>query len=225
MPFREDYRRQVALLIRTIPAIAEEDCFALKGGTAINLFLRNLPRLSVDIDLTFLPAADRPEVLAAIDQGLKRIARRIENAIPRVTIQESAPSSQDSINKLVVRTPDRIQTKIEVTPVLRGCVYEPELMSVSEQVEEQFGFAETNVLSFADLYAGKITAALDRQHPHDLFDIHELLGNEGLTDDLRTALVVYLISHDHAPHQLLSSDNRDIRHEFDKDFRFYGGVH
>ncbi|MDZ7840386.1 MAG: nucleotidyl transferase AbiEii/AbiGii toxin family protein [Gammaproteobacteria bacterium] len=218
MPFREDYRRQIALLIRTLPAIAEEDCFALKGGTAINLFLRDLPRLSVDIDLTFLPVADRQESLSAIEQALKRISGRIRSAIPGVTIQESAPATQETINKLVVRTPDRVQTKIEVTPVLRGCVYEPQLMSVSAQVEEQFGFAEINVLSFADLYAGKITAALDRQHPRDLFDIHELLRNEGLADELRTALIVYLISHDHAPNQLLASESRDMTHEYEKDF-------
>lgn len=56
MAFSDIYRRQVELLIRTLPAVAEEECFALKGGAAINLFIRNLPRLSVDIDLTYLPA-------------------------------------------------------------------------------------------------------------------------------------------------------------------------
>ena len=55
MAFREVYRRQVQLLIRVLPSIAEEACFALKGGTAINLFVRDMPRLSVDIDLTYLP--------------------------------------------------------------------------------------------------------------------------------------------------------------------------
>jgi predicted nucleotidyltransferase component of viral defense system len=52
LAFSEVYRKQVELLIRILPFIAEEDCFALKGGTAINLFIRNMPRLSVDIDLT-----------------------------------------------------------------------------------------------------------------------------------------------------------------------------
>ncbi len=218
MPFGEGYRRQVALLIRTIPAIAEEKCFALKGGTAINLFVRDLPRLSVDIDLTFLPLADRKESLAQIEQALQRIAGRIRSAIPKVTIQESAPGTQRTINKLIVRTPDRNQIKIEVTPVLRGCVYEPQLTAVSQKVEEQFGFAEINVLSFSDLYAGKIMAALDRQHPRDLFDIHLLLQNEGLIDELRTALVIYLISHDRSPHQLLQPENRDMTHDFDHNF-------
>ena len=61
-----------------------------------------------------------------------------------------------------------VQTRIEVTPVLRGCVYEPKLLTVSRSVEETFGFAEVRVVSFADLYGGKIVAALDRQHPRDL---------------------------------------------------------
>ena len=55
MAFSDLYRRQVELLVRTIPPVAQEACFALKGGTAINLFIRNMPRLSVDIDLTYLP--------------------------------------------------------------------------------------------------------------------------------------------------------------------------
>jgi predicted nucleotidyltransferase component of viral defense system len=54
------YRQQAALLVRVLPFVATEADFALKGGTAINLFIRDLPRLSVDIDLTFLPIADRP---------------------------------------------------------------------------------------------------------------------------------------------------------------------
>ena len=54
------YLKQAALVVRCIPAIAKEDCFAIKGGTAINLFELNLPRLSVDIDLTFTRITDQP---------------------------------------------------------------------------------------------------------------------------------------------------------------------
>ena len=73
MAFAEAYRDQVALLIRVLPFVNEEACFALKGGTAINLFVRDMPRLSVDIDLTYLPVAPRPESLKAIDQAMRRI--------------------------------------------------------------------------------------------------------------------------------------------------------
>jgi len=103
-----------------------------------------------------------------------------------------------------VRTKDRIQIKIEVTPVLRGCVYDPVKMTVAQKTEDELGFVEINVLSFVDIYVGKIMAALDRQHPRDLFDVHQLLENEGITDELRTAFIIYLISHDHSPHSLLA---------------------
>jgi len=66
MAFLDTYRQQVALLIGTIPFVAKETAFALKGGTAINLFVRDMPRLSVDIDLTYLPVEDRTTSLAAI---------------------------------------------------------------------------------------------------------------------------------------------------------------
>ena len=91
-------------------------------------------------------------------------------------------------------------------------------MTVAQKTEDEFGFAEINVLSFADIYAGKIMAALDRQHPRDLFDIHQLLENEGITDELRTALIIYLISHDHSPHSLLSPVLRDISQDFEQNF-------
>ena len=218
MPFTDIYRKQVELLVQSIPPVAEEQCFALKGGTAINLFVRDMPRLSVDIDLTYLPIADREHSLADIDAALKRIGGTIKRLQPRYTITESSPATQDTINKLVVRTPHLVQIKIEVTPVLRGCVYDPQPRTIVERAEEQFGFAEIQVLSFADLYAGKIMAALDRQHPRDLFDVHELLINEGLRSELLNALVVYLISHDHAPDRLLAPKEKDISHEYQTGF-------
>ena len=218
MAFSDLYDKQVRLLMRVLPYVAEESCFALKGGTAINLFIRDLPRLSVDIDLTYLPVAERGRSLSDIDMALKRIGERIGEADNHMTITASAPGSQSEINKLVVRTKDRVQIKIEVTPVLRGCVYDPVTLSVVPKAEDIYGFAEIKVLSFADIYAGKIIAALDRQHPRDLFDVHQLLENEGITDDLRTALIVYLVSHDHSPHSLLDPVLRDISRDFEQNF-------
>src|SRR5277367_16875 len=157
MVFRDTYRNQVALLVRILPLVAEESCFALKGGTAINLFVRDMPRLSVDIDLTYLPVEPRPESLSAIDAAMRRIAGRIKRAIPGAKITHG--STEGAVTRLTVRAAF-VQIKIEVTPVLRGTVYESEVRSVSPAVESVFGFAEMNVVSFADLYAGKIVAAL-----------------------------------------------------------------
>lgn len=192
MAFSEAYRRQVDLLLRVIPFITKETCFALKGGTAINLFVRDLPRLSVDIDLTYIPVFPRPKSLGAIDKAMKRIAARIAKG--NKATRTSSSIHEGAVTKLVVREHD-VQIIIEVTPVLRGCAYEPEMRSVTASVEEQFGFAEMRVLAFADLYAGKIVAALDRQHPRDLFDVRVLLSAEGITDEIRSAFIVYLLSH------------------------------
>ena len=139
MAFDDVYRDQVALLIRAIPYVAAEDCFALKGGTAINLFYREMPRLSVDIDLTYLPLADREESLTDIERSLKRVSEQIGESDPSAQITESAPKSQDTIDKLFVRS-QGVQIKIEVNPILRGCVNEPELMEICAKAEDQFGY-------------------------------------------------------------------------------------
>jgi predicted nucleotidyltransferase component of viral defense system len=216
MAFTETYRRQVALLLRTVPFIAKEKCFALKGGTAINLFVRDLPRLSVDIDLTYLPVFGRAKSLGAIDKAMTRIAGRVTKGIKGAQITKAA--TEDAITKLVVRE-GAVQIKIEVTPVLRGCAFEPELRGVSPAVEDMFGFAEMKVVSFPDLYAGKIVAALDRQHPRDLFDVRDLLANEGIDDALRTAFIVYLLSHNRPMAEVLGGGVKDISGEFVKNFQ------
>ncbi|MGD9924844.1 MAG: nucleotidyl transferase AbiEii/AbiGii toxin family protein [Hyphomicrobiaceae bacterium] len=216
MALTENYRRQVDLLLRTIPHVAKEKCFALKGGTAINLFIRDLPRLSVDIDLTYVPLSSRPKALAAIDKAMARIAGRIRKGIKGSHVHETRHDG--AVTKLVVRERD-VQIKIEVTPVLRGSVYEPGSRSVSSAVEDMFGFAEIQVVSFADLYAGKIVAALDRQHPRDLFDVRDLLANEGIDDELRNAFIVYLLSHTRPMSEVLTARPKDIAREFEQNFQ------
>jgi predicted nucleotidyltransferase component of viral defense system len=218
MPFTDIYRRQAALLIRILPLVAEEDCFALKGGTAINLFIRNLQRLSVDIDLTYLPVHPRAESLAAIDSAMKRIAVRVQKDIAGCQIAEGLTDPERKVTKLLIRA-NGVQIKIEVTPVLRGCVYPPEMRNVAPVVEEAFGFAEIRVVSFADLYGGKIVAALDRQHPRDLFDVRDLLAHEGIDDALRRAFVVYLLSHNRPMSEVLAPTRKAIDQEFLRGFQ------
>jgi predicted nucleotidyltransferase component of viral defense system len=218
MPPNDLYGRQVALLIRIIPLVAQEDEFALKGGTAINLFVRDMPRLSVDIDLTYLPVSPRTASLAQIDAAMKRIAGRVTASVPGAHVTETVLRPEGAVTKLVVRAAG-VQTKIEVTPVLRGCVYEPEVRPVSPAVEDAFGFAEIRVVSFADLYGGKIVAALDRQHPRDLFDVRDLLANEGIDDALRRAFIVYLLSHDRPMSEVLAPTRKDIAGEFARGFQ------
>jgi predicted nucleotidyltransferase component of viral defense system len=217
MAIAESYRKQVALLIRTVPFVAAEKEFALKGGTAINLFVRDMPRLSVDIDLTYVPVADRATSLKAIDTGMNRIADAIRKGMRSAQLNASQPKGENCTTKLLLRADD-VQIKIEVTPVLRGCVYEPAVKRVSPKVEEQFGFAEMPVVDFADLYAGKMVAALDRQHPRDLFDIRDLLANEGVDDQLRKAFLVYLVSHNRSMAEVLAPQRLDISAEYKRGF-------
>jgi predicted nucleotidyltransferase component of viral defense system len=218
MPAADLYYRQAALLVRTIPLIAPEASFALKGGTAINLFVRDMPRLSVDIDLTYLPITDRKASLKKIDVGMRRIADAIGHGIRGARVSPSTLQRENCVTKLIVQA-DGVQIKIEVTPVLRGCVYEPAIKSVSRRVEDRFGFAEIQIVSFADLYAGKIVAALDRQHPRDLFDVRDLLANEGINEELRKAFIVYLLSHNRPMAEILAPTRLDISAEFARGFQ------
>ena len=96
------------------------------------------------------------------------------------------------------------QIKIETSPVARGAVYPARTMIASEAVMELFGFVETTVLAFEDLYGGKLAAALDRQHPRDLFDVKLLYENEGLTADLFRTFMVYVASSGRPMHELLA---------------------
>jgi predicted nucleotidyltransferase component of viral defense system len=213
----ETYNRQAALLVRVIPLVAEETCFALKGGTAINLFVRDMPRLSVDIDLTYLPVADRSTSLAEINAAMRSIVNRIQKGIRGATVTPAILNRENIVNKLFVEA-EGVKIKIEVTPVLRGCVYDAEMRSVSPTVEARFGFAEIQVVSFADLYAGKLVAALDRQHPRDLFDVRDLLANEGIDDNLRKAFVIYILSHNRPMAEVLAPARLDISQEFARGF-------
>jgi hypothetical protein len=148
---------------------------------------------------------------------LLRIADRIGAGIAGAKVHVTQLAGEGAATKLVVRV-DSAQIKIEVTPVLRGTVYDPVTSAVTPEVEEAFGFAEMRIVSFADLYAGKIVAAMDRQHPRDLFDVRDLLANEGITDDLRRAFIVYLISHGRPMAEVLAPTRKPLGEEYTRGF-------
>lgn len=210
------YYQQVMLLIRVLPFVYQENCFALKGGTAINLFVRDFPRLSVDIDLVYLPQADRQQALTEIHAALDRIAVLIEQAIAGATVAKAYQRKPDALRMVVNHRAASI--KIELSPVLRGTIHLPQTLAVVEQVERIFGFTEARVLAFAELYAGKICAALDRQHPRDLFDVLLFLENEKFSDELRKAFLVYLISHSRPMEELLAPNWRPLQSIYENEF-------
>ena len=185
------YFKQVSLLIRMLPVVATETVFALKGGTAINLFVRDFPRLSVDIDLAYLPLEPRDEALVNVRAALQRITDRI-NTQP--DIRAAFQDNKADELRIVVSSP--VATiKIEVSPVARGTLHSAEIMPVQESVEDEFGYAEIQVVSLPDLYGGKLCAVMDRQHPRDLFDVRMLLGSEGISREILVGFLTYTLSH------------------------------
>lgn len=188
------YYDQLRLLVQLLSYVRREECFALKGGTAINLFFRDLPRYSVDIDLTYLPGESYAEAQQAIAAALQRIADALSMGSPAYAVTRGSGDGKGPIDTLTVGAPGP-QVKIEVNPVLRGSLHAPVDRSVRPVVSDEFGFAEMKVLGFDDLYGGKLVAALDRQHPRDLFDVKLLLENEGISEGLFRAFLVYLVGH------------------------------
>lgn len=203
------FYQQVQLLVAVLPRVAEEACFALKGGTAINLFIRDLPRLSVDIDLAYLPLGDYSSARAAIDAALRRIGARLSSGSPSYDITVGATDGTGPIDTLNVT--DRAHSvKIEVNPVLRGSVNEPVLMTLRPSAQDIFGFAQITTLAFEDIYAGKLMAALDRQHPRDLFDVMVLMEHEGISERLFKTWIAYLVGHKGSMADTLDPARKDI---------------
>ncbi|MVS99787.1 nucleotidyl transferase AbiEii/AbiGii toxin family protein [Devosia marina] len=213
---RDAYAAQVALLLRLLPFIATEPVFALKGGTAINLFYRDMPRLSVDIDLTYLPVKDRAGSLAEINATLDRIMSAAIESIPRLQAQR-IEGGGGGATRIRARL-DGAEVKIETSPVTRGVVHDPERRGVSPAVEDEFGYAAINIVSFEDLFGGKLHAAVDRQHPRDLFDVKLLYENEGLTDALFRTFLVYVASSPRPAHELLSPSLSALDEPFAREF-------
>ena len=169
----EAYRNQVALLIRVMPLVFRIKDFAVHGGTAINLFHRNLNRYSVDIDITYIPIADRDSSLKAINAHLAALKTSIERAVPGIRIIH-----KQDVWKLQC-TKDGTTIKIEVNGTKRGLLGDAEKKQLCEKAKVEFGMTcYANIVSWPQLYGGKIAAALSRQHPRDLFDCREITDKD-----------------------------------------------
>ncbi|MFK7889755.1 MAG: nucleotidyl transferase AbiEii/AbiGii toxin family protein, partial [Granulosicoccus sp.] len=209
----EVYKKQARLLLDVLPEVAKEDCFAMHGGTAINLFVRNMPRLSVDIDLTYIKIAARHETLDGINSALLRIKDSIAALRASIQVQHKA-----NVCKLLLD--DRGTTvKIEVNMVGRGLLAEATQGSLCDRAQEEFdAFCLMRLVPLAQLYGGKVCAALDRQHPRDLFDVMLLLGNEGFTDEIKRGFLFGLVSGNRPSVEMLKPNLLDHRTAFEKQF-------
>jgi len=181
------YKEQVRLLLRILPVIYREKDFAVHGGTAINLFVKNLPRYSVDVDLTYIPLGPRDESLADIDKKLAAISQQLQRAVPDINIRPVP-------NKLLCSL-GRSTVKIEVNGIKRGIIGPTIEVPLCNKAQEEFGmYCKARIVPIEQLYGGKIAAALGRQHPRDLFDYNYMESDK--IDRLKRGFMFALLGSD-----------------------------
>lgn len=208
---------QSKLVMDVLPFISEEKVFALKGGTAINFFIRDFPRLSVDIDLTYCQIESREVTLERSNKALNKIIDKLTRNLG-VHIVTQRDKKGEFITKIDVQSKNA-QIKVEPNYVFRGTIYPTSTIQVRPKVTEILERTVTmQVLSLEDLYAGKLCAALNRQHPRDIFDMKLLLDNEGLNNKILKAFVVYLASDSRPIDELLSPNLQDLSVSFKSEF-------
>ena len=198
------YKKKVDLLLRLIPIITQEDNLAIHGGTAINLFVANLPRLSIDIDLTYIPIEDRETSIYTINETLKRIASRVVRQFRDIRIVH-----KPDLCKLICER-SGAQIKIEVNKTKRGLIGgNAEYYSLCEKATEMFGVeVEARIVSIPQLYGGKIAAALSRQHPRDIFDIMMMKCS---LENLKEGIIFNLLGSDRPIYESLEPNIIDQR--------------
>lgn len=211
------YLDTARLLTQVAPLVFADTVFALKGGTAINLFVRDMPRLSVDLDLVFVDhRLDRDDALTKINEAIRSAVDRLKK---RGFQTHAATAADAGETKLFVRR-DKLEVKVEVNFVLRGTVHPIRSASLTPKAKEALlADLELPVVSLEDLYGGKLVAALDRQQPRDLFDVMQLFLHEGITPGIRRSFVAYLACHNRPIHEVLSPSLRDISGDYDNTFR------
>lgn len=212
----QTYLDTARLLIQVAPLVFVDDTFALKGGTAINLFIRDMPRLSVDLDLV-LPDYNlqREQALERINTGIRESAERL---VKRGFQTHTTTAADTGETKLLVHR-GNIEVKIEVNFVMRGTVGPVASAALTQRARDALqADLEIPVVSLEDVYGGKLVAAMDRQHPRDLFDVMQLFAHEGITAGIRRAFVVYLACHNRPVHEVLFSAPRNIEQEYERNF-------
>jgi len=210
------YLNSVRLLLAVAPSVFRRSVFALKGGTAINLFLRDMPRLSVDLDLVFTDhRPGRNEAIQAISAELESIREELQDLGFQ---SETGSIAEGGDVKLFVQH-DRTRIKLEVNHVFRGTVMPVGDKPLAESARGTFLTDLTLPLLHPDeLYGGKLVAAMDRQHPRDLFDVLALREGDGLTPGMVECFVCYLAGHNRPVHEVLFANAIDIGQPFLNEF-------
>lgn len=214
---KDQYKKTVDLLLDILPMALKDERVALKGGTAINLFHRDFPRLSVDIDLCYLPLENRETTFKNIHQILRDLQKSLESNL-NLKVTVNGPFDEKKEIKLVAKN-GNVEVKIEPNFTLRSSLFPVVDIDLTPKAATDFQKNVTaRCLNLADTYGGKICAALDRQHPRDLFDIKFLLDYEGFTTDVKDSFLFYLISHNRPINELLNPNFKDISREYRDEF-------
>lgn len=183
------YKSQVALLVRIMPLVYQMKDFAVHGGTAINLFHQNMPRYSIDIDLTYLPIEPRNKSLENINRHLHKLKVSIERAIPEIRIIH-----KPDVWKLQCSYAGAM-VKIEVNGTKRGVLGDIEILELCQRAKEEFqANCKARIVPYSQLYGGKIAAALSRQHPRDIFDCKYM--KETTFERIKNGLILCLLGSD-----------------------------
>jgi hypothetical protein len=212
----QEYVDTVRLLLAIAPAVFQSPRFAMKGGTALNLFVQDMPRLSVDIDVVFTDhILDRESALLAIGSDLKAIKSAIAKMGYRATIPTT--KSGDDVKLLVAGNGSSV--KIEVNFVFRGTVlpvvHKPLIATAQDLFTTDFALP---ILDTAELYGSKLVAALDRQHPRDMFDVMKMLEKFAWQPSFIDCFVAYLAGHNRPVHEVLFPRRLPLEPSFRNEF-------
>ena len=211
------FENQTKLLLKVLDTALFHDDYALKGGTAINFFYSDMPRLSVDIDLAYTKITARDEFIEENEMFHQKLSKLLQDKFGLFT--QIQRTSEKAAKQITVSSNDST-IKIETNLVFRGTVYPTELRNSCKKIESNYEVLHTvKTLSFEDLYAGKFCAALDRQHPRDLFDVLIFFKNHEFTDKIKVAFLIYLISGNRPISELIEPNRIDQKRAYNNEFQ------
>ena len=215
-PVNQRYIDTVRLLLVIAPAVFASGRFAMKGGTALNLFVQEMPRLSVDIDLVLVDHhLDRQAALQAIAVELASVQEPLAGKGFRANLPANAEG--DDV-KLVVSN-QTAQVKVEVNFVFRGTALPLETRSLVGTAQDLFTTdLAVPLLATAELYGSKLVAAMDRQHPRDIFDVMHMLDRFGWQASFVDCFVIYLAGHNRPVHEVLFPKIKPLEPTFTNEF-------
>ena len=212
----QQYVDTVRLLLTVAPEVFRPPRFALKGGTALNLFAHDMPRLSVDIDVVFTDhTLNREDALRAIAADL----RAVKSAISALGFRAHLPTAKGGENVKLLVEGNGQSIKVEVNFVLRGTLLPVIQRPLVPRAQELFTTDITlPVLDLPELYGGKLVAAMDRQHPRDMFDVFQMLERFGWRLSFVDCFVAYLAGHNRPVHEVLFPNSLPLESAFSNEF-------